>query len=292
MFSKTIKEFAYHSPKTLSEALQLLAEFGDTAKPVLGGTDLVPKMKAHVVTPQHVIALKQLKELQILSFDEKDGLKIGAAVTLYDLEKFPVVKQYYPALYEGVHSIASTQIRNLGTLVGNACNAVPSADSCPALLVLDATATIRSTSGVRTVPMREFFTGVCKTVVKPDELVTQISIPSPTSGSHSIYYAHTIRRALDLAMVGSAANMTIEDGICTDIKIALGAVAATPRRAYHAEELLKGQTLTDELIEESAICASLQDCAPITDMRATAEYRRELVKVLTRNALRYCRDAQ
>lgn len=270
----------------------MLAEFGDAAKPVLGGTNLVPKMKAHVVTPQHVIALKQLKELQVLSFDEKDGLKIGAAVTLYDLEKFPAVKQYYPALYEGVHSIASTQIRNLGTLVGNACNAVPSADSCPALLVLDAVATIESVSGIRTVPMSDFFTGVCKTVVKPDELVTQISIPAPASGSHSMYYAHTIRRALDLAMVGSAVNVALENGVCSDIRIALGAVAATPRRAYHAEELLKGRTLTDELIEEAAVCASLHDCAPITDMRATEEYRRELVKVLTRNALRHCRNAQ
>lgn len=292
MFSKTIKEFAYHSPQTLSEALKLLEDFGDTAKPVLGGTDLVPKMKAHVVTPQHVIALKQLKELQVLSYDEKDGLTVGAAVTLYDLEKFPAVKQHYPALYEGVHSIASTQIRNLGTLAGNACNAVPSADSCPALLVLDAVATIESASGSRTVPMSDFFTGVCKTVVQPNEIVTKITIPAPAAGSRSIYYAHTIRRALDLAMVGSAANVTLENGVCSDIRIALGAVAATPRRAYHAEELLKGKALTDELIEEAAVCASLQDCAPITDMRATAEYRRELVKVLTRRALRHCRDAQ
>lgn len=288
MSIKFIKEFEYFAPETVEEALELLAKYGSEAKLVSGGTDLIPKMKAQVAAPKYLISTKGIAGLDYINFDEEKGLSFGTAVSIRQVENFPAVKKYYPALYEGAHSIASTQIRNAGTLVGNICNAVPSADSAPAMLVLGAVVHAVSKRGERDIPIAEFFTGVCKTVVEPDELVTGISIPAPVANSKSIYLPFTVRRALDLAMVGSAVNMVMDGDVCKDIKIALGAVAITPKRAYTAEEMLKGKKLTDELILEAAAVASEKDCAPITDMRATAEYRRELVRVLTRDAIKAC----
>ena len=224
----------------------------------------------------------------VLGAHEEKGLRFGTNVPIRVVENYEPVKKYYPALYEGAHSIASTQIRNMGTLVGNICNAVPSADSAPGMIVLDAIVHVESVEGKRDVPIAEFFTGVCKTVVKPNELVTGISFPVPAENSKSTYLPFTVRRALDLAMVSAAANVTVEDGVCKDIRIALGAVATTPKRAYNAEALLKGQKLTDDLIQKAAEVASQQDCSPISDLRASKEYRIELVKVLTRDAVKAC----
>lgn len=288
MSIKFIKEFEYFAPKTVEEALDLLAEYGADAKLMSGGTDLVPKMKAQVLSPKVLISTKDIEGLDYLEFDEKAGLSFGTAVSIREVENYEPVRKYYPALYEGAHAIASTQIRNAGTLVGNICNAVPSADSAPGMLVLDAVVHICSKRGKRDVAIADFFTGVCKTVVEADEMVTGITIPAPAANSKSMYLPFTVRRALDLAMVGSAANVTVEDGVCKDVRIALGAVAITPKRAYKAEEVLKGEKLTDELIEKAAKIAAEEDCAPITDMRATAEYRRELVRVLTRDAIKAC----
>ena len=288
MSIKSIVEFEYFTPNTVEEAVALLAKYGKDAKIIAGGTDLIPKMKAQVLTPKCIISLKRIEELKYLTFDEGRGLEFGAGVPIRRVENFEPVKKYFPALYEGAHNIASTQIRNAGTLVGNVCNAVPSADSAPGMLVLGAVLHLVSVRGKRNVPIHEFFTGVCKTVVEPDELVTGITIPMQPANSKSMYLPFTVRRALDLAMVGSAANVTVEDGVCADIRIALGAVAVTPKRAYHAEEVLRGQKLTAALIERAAIVASEEDGAPITDLRASKEYRKELVRVLTRDAIKAC----
>ena len=288
MSVKGMLEFAYHAPETVEEAVELLAQYGSDARVFAGGTDLLPKMKAQVLNPKHIVSLKNIQALRYLEFDPAAGLRFGAAVPIRKVENFPPVKEHYPALYEGAHSIASTQIRNAGTLVGNICNAVPSADSAPGLLVLGAVLHVVSKRGKRDLPIQELFTGVCKTSLEPDELVTGVTVPVPAENSGNCYLPFTVRRALDLAMVGAAANMMMEDGICKDIKIALGAVAPTPKRALNAEALLLGQKLTDELIEQAAEIASQQDCAPITDMRASREYRMELVRVLTRDAIRAC----
>lgn len=288
MSIKSIVEFEYFTPNTVEEAVELLSKYGSDTKIIAGGTDLIPKLKAQVATPKYILSLKNIDALKYMTFDEEAGLGFGAGVPIRKVERFEPVRKYFPALYEGAHNIASTQIRNAGTLVGNVCNAVPSADSAPAMLVLGAVVHIVSLRGKRDVPIHEFFTGVCKTVVEPDELVTGITIPMQPANSKSMYLPFTVRRALDLAMVGSAANVTVENGVCTDVRLALGAVATTPKRAYHAEELLKGKTLTEALIEQAAVVASEEDCAPITDLRATREYRKELVRVLTRDAIKAC----
>ncbi|MDO4312294.1 MAG: xanthine dehydrogenase family protein subunit M [Eubacteriales bacterium] len=285
MSVKTMKPFEYHAPLSIKELLGLLDEYQEKAVIIAGGTDVVPKLKGRVLAPDHVVDISGIKELSYLKYDEEDGLRIGSALTLKQLEASEIVRDNYPALYQGSSSIASTQIRNVATIVGNICNAVPSADSAPSLLVLGAKVRILSSEGERLIPIEEFFTGVCRTVLKRNEVVTELQIPAPAQGYKSVYYSHTARRALDLAMVGVAVGGIVEAGVCKEVKIGLGAVAITPKRAYEAEKLLIGKQLTKELIEEAAECACMNDCAPITDMRATSEYRREMVRVLTRNGL-------
>lgn len=284
--------FEYHVPETLDEALELLDQYKETAKVIAGGTDLIPKLKAGVAKFDHMISLKKIDALKHITFNPEKGITIGANVDLRTTEHNEYVQTYYPALYQGMHSMANTQIRNRGTVVGNICNAVPSADTAPSLLVYGAQIKIQSKAGERIVPIEEFFTGVCRTVLQPEELVTEIFIPLPDKKAYSIYYKYTIRKALDLAMIGAAANVTLnDDQEVQNAKIALGAVAITPKRAHKAEELILGKKLTEELIEEAARVASQEDCSPISDIRATADYRRRMVYVHVRNALRKAVEA-
>lgn len=279
--------FEFHSPTTVSEVLELLGKYGKDAKILAGGTDVIPRIKAKVWDPEHIISLKKVDELHYITFDEKTGLHIGAGTPIREVEKNKVVKELYPALYEGAHAIASTQIRNFGTLVGNICNAVPSADSAPGLIVLNAKVIIKSLDKTREILVEDLFTGVCKTQLEPDELVVEIVVPRPREEEVSIYYAFTMRRALDLAVASVAANGVVNNGVVEEMKIALGAVAVTPKRAYNAEKYIVGKTLSEAVIAEAARIAAQDDCLPITDMRATAEYRREVIDVYTTNAIKH-----
>lgn len=278
--------FTYHVPKTVDEALVMLRTYGDTAKVIAGGTDLLPKLKAGVAEFEHLISLKELKELAYVRFGEDGALHIGATALLWDLELCERVKREFPALWEGIHSMANTQVRHRGTVTGNICNAVPSCDTAPALLVYDAVVTVSNVDGSRTIPIADFFTGVCRTCLRSDDLVTEIVVPAPKEKAFSIYYKYAIRKALDLAMVGVAANVLVENDTAKDVRIALGAVAVVPKRAWNAEKLLLGKELTPELIEEAAVVASQEDCKPISDIRATADYRREMVRIHVRDALK------
>lgn len=286
MSNTVMPEFRYHAPEALGEVLALLDEYGDAAKVIAGGTDLIPKLKAGVLVPGHVVSLKNVRDLHYLDYDCEKGLSFGATTTLRELERHPVVKSSYRALHIGCQKIASTQIKNVATAVGNICNAVPSADTAPALLVLGAEIVIRSARGERVVPVEEFFTGVCKTVVAHNELVTGVRVPAMEKNAGSTYIKYAVRRAMDLAMVGVAVKLVAENNLCKDVKIALGAVATTPIRARAAEELLIGRELTDDAIARAAACASGNCCRPITDLRATREYRQEIVRVLARDAIK------
>ncbi|MEE0200254.1 MAG: xanthine dehydrogenase family protein subunit M [Muricomes sp.] len=282
-----IQHFDYYVPDSLDEALEFLDEKREHVKILAGGTDVVPKMKGQVIHPAYVMSLKKLSELKEISYEEGKALSFGAMAVIKEIEDFEPVREQFTALYEGAHSIASTQIRNMGTVVGNICNAVPSADSAPALLVLDAVVKITGKDEVREVPIHQFFTGVCRTVVKENELVTAVELPCLPPKSGSSYLAFTVRRALDLAMAGAATRLTLDDeNRCTEVRISLGAVAPTPVRAVHAEEVIKGKIFSDDLVDEAAKIASEKDCSPITDMRATKEYRRAIVKALVKDSLK------
>lgn len=278
----------YHVPQTLDEALALLQAYGSDAKILAGGTDLIPKMKAGVAKFTHMVSLKAISQLKKTYFDAQGNLHIGATTPLRELEAIAGVKEQFPALWMGMHSMANTQIRNRGTVVGNICNAVPSADTAPALLVYEAQVVIASQEGSRTVPIDAFFTGVCRTVLAPQELVTEVILPRQPEGYRSVYYKYAIRNALDLAMVGVAANVKVENGTVADARIALGAVAVTPKRAAAAEALVLGKPMTQALAQEAGQVASRMDCAPISDIRASADYRREMVRIHVRDALLHC----
>lgn len=282
----TRTNFEYHAPETLAGALDLLAEYREDARPIAGGTDLIPKIKSGILEFSHLVSLKNIDELKKIYISENGELHVGCCVTLRETENFPGVKETWPALATAIHSMANTQVKNRGTLSGNICNAVPSCENGPNLLVYDASVVIKSIRGERVVPVETFFVGILKTCLEPDELLTEIIIPRPAEGSFSVYYKYALRKALDLAMVGVAANVLLEKGVVKDAKIALGAVAVVPKRARSAEKSLIGKELTEDVILEAARIASEEDCRPITDIRATAEYRREMVRIYVRNALR------
>jgi carbon-monoxide dehydrogenase medium subunit len=279
-----LPNFSYVAPASLQEACNLLKELGAAAKIMAGGTDLINPMKDKVLKPGYVVDIKNIPNLDQLKYDPAKGLKIGALTKIRDIECSPVVQKEYPALAEAAHVIASTQIRSKGTIVGNLCNASPSADSVPALLVLDAVLEVTGPERQRSIPLDKFFVGFKKLALEPGEIVTAITVPPVPANTKAAYIKHAFRKAMDLAIVGVAASITMEGEKCSDAKIALGAVAVTAVRAPSAEKALIGKTLADAVLEEAGV-AAMKDCKPISDVRASAEYRHDMVRVFTRRSV-------
>lgn len=277
--------FEYYEPTSLKDVFHKLEQDPNSSVVIAGGTDVIPKIKSNEINPKHLISINKISKLHDIDYDDEKGLYFGAAVTLRTLEENEIIKKKYPALYESIHSMASTQIRNTATVVGNICNAIPSADTAPALIALDAIIKIGDEKSERSVNAPDFFTGVGETVLAPNEIVTGIQLPKPNNKSRSTYIKFTVRRALELAIVGVAVNCELEDDICKDVRIALGAVSPVPKRALNAEECLRGKAITEEIIKDAALIASEKDCSPISDVRASKNYRRNLVRICTKNAL-------
>lgn len=278
-----MKSFEYVAPKTTKEVVSALKRHGKRAMIVAGGTDLLVKMKGRALGPDVVVDVKRVPGLGEIKFDKKNGLTLGACVTMREVERSPVVRRHYAGVAEGAEIVGSVQIRNRATVVGNLCNAAPSADVAPGLMALGAKVKIAGPGGsTRTLPLDQFFAGPGKTVLKPGEWVTHVVVPPPPPKTGSAYLRHTTREAMDIAVVGvgAAVTLTPRNGVCKDARIVLGAVAPTPMRAVRAEGLLKGQKLTADLIEQAAQVAS-EEARPISDQRGSAEFRRELTKVMT-----------
>ena len=278
-----MRRFELDVPETLEDCLRLLATRGPDAKLLAGGTDLLPQMKNGVLTPRRVIDLSGVARVKVLEADAK-GLRIGAAVPARQVEQDPRVQSGYAGVAEGAALLGSVQVRNLATIGGNLCNAAPSADMAPPLLTLEAVAVIAGPKGERRVPLSDFFTGVRKTVLGPDEILLEIAAPAPGPRSGGSYMRHTPRRELDIAVVGVASQVTLSNGVCSKARIALAAVAPTPVRATSAEAALEGKALTPQLIAQAADLAA-QSAKPISDQRGSADFRRHLVRVLTRRTL-------
>jgi carbon-monoxide dehydrogenase medium subunit len=278
-----VRRFELALPESLDDCLRLLAQRGPETKLLAGGTDLLPQMKNGVVIPKRVIDLSGVARVKILECDAK-GLRIGSAVPARQVEQDTRVRDTYTAVAESAALLGSVQVRNLASVGGNICNAAPSADMAPPLIAMEAQAVIAGPKGERRVPLSDFFTGVRKTVVGPDELLVEIFVPAPGPHSGGCYIRHTPRRELDIAVVGVSSQVTIANGVCAKARIALAAVAPTPVRATAAEAALEGKPLTPELIERAADLAG-QSAKPISDQRGSAEFRRHLVRVLTRRTL-------
>jgi carbon-monoxide dehydrogenase medium subunit len=223
--------------------------------------------------------------LSYLSFDHSEGLKIGGATPLCNLESSDLLREKYPAVCSAAGEVGSVAIRNVGTLGGNICNASPCADTVPALIGLGAGLKIVGSSGERVVPLEAFFTGPGLTLLQGNELLAEVQVPLPPSGTQTAYIKHKIRDSIDLAIVNVAAVILIDDGVCRDVKLVVGSAGPTVFRAREAEHVLKGNTLDDERIGRAAVLAA-KESKPITDSRGSAEYRRDMIEVLTGRAIR------
>ncbi len=282
-----LPKFKYLRPETLEEACSMLSQFNGKARVIAGGTDLMVNMKQKTDSPAYLVDISYFPGLNTIEYNEEDALKIGALCTHSDIESSSVIQGKFNILAQACRSIGSVQIRNLGTIGGNLCNASPSADSVPALLGLDAKVRIFGSAGENAVELAKFFTGPGETILKPNEILNGIDISTISPHSSAVYLKLSPRRAMDLAVVGVAIVLWLSaDGsICTDIRIALGAVAPIPIRAFKAEEIIRGQKLNNTLIDETARVAA-EETKPITDLRGSVEYRKEMVKVLTRRGIR------
>ena len=279
--------FEYLEPANIPEAIALLERYDGKAKIIAGGTDLLVQMRRRTIKPEYVINIGNIQGLDYIRYDENEELKIGALTTIRTLERSAEVQQRYPVIPQAASRMASVGVRNLATLGGNLCNAAPSADTAPALIALSARAKIVGPKGERVVLLEDFFTGPGSTILGKGEILTEIQVPVLQPRTGTTYLKHDIRGTLDLAIVGVAAAITLEPRreLCQEAKVVLGAVAPTPMRVRQAEEILKGKEIDDTLIEKSAQVAS-DESQPITDVRAPADYRSEMVKVFTRRAIK------
>ncbi len=279
-----LPEFKYLSPETVQEACSLLAQHGDKAKVLAGGTDVMNVMKDRVISPEFVVGLRGITDLDYIN-DDSDGIKIGALTTLATLMKSSVIKEKLPSLAEVPTKMATTQIRNMGTVVGNICNAAPSADMAPILICMGAQAKITGPDGDRVVALEDFFTGPGQTVLGAGEIMTEIQVPNQPTNSAGAYFKLS-RVSVDLAVVGVGVVLAMDGDTCKDIKITLASVAPKPIRAPKAEASIKGKKIDEALIEEAGKIAS-GEATPIDDVRGSAFYRTEIVNVFTKRAIRH-----
>jgi CO/xanthine dehydrogenase FAD-binding subunit len=282
--------FEYCAPQSLNEALSILASQGDDARVLAGGTDLMIQMKDGRRSPSVIVDAKRLPELNRLSCTDRT-LHIGAAVPLSAVAAFPPMTQRFDMLQRACGIIGSMQLRNRGTVGGNICNAAPSADTAPSLLCLGATAIVARKGATRRVPIESFFLGPGQTAVESGELLLGLDVPSPGAQWSGCYLRHTPRQDMDISVAGVAAFLRWDKGNrenhCLEARIAIGAVAPTPMRVPDAELALAGQMVTEDLINSVAEMVARQ-ARPISDVRGSAKYRTELVKVLAARALCAC----
>lgn len=278
--------FEYFEPQNLSEALQLLEKYNDRAKVLAGGTDLIKRIKERKINVDYVINIGNISSLKYIKYINNSGLTIGALTTIREIEKSALILQKYSAISEAAQEIGSVQIRNVGTIGGNLCNASPAADMVPILMSLSAKLKIANTNQEREVDICNFFNKPGKSNTTDAEILTEIMVPQLEPKTGAVYLKLRQRGGEELAIVGIAVVITMnsEINLCSDVKISLGAVAPTTIRARKAEKILKGAKIDQELITRAALIAS-EESMPITDIRATGEYRKEMVNTLTIKAI-------
>ena len=283
---KVYSGFQYLTPKTVGEVCVFLAQYKKQATVLAGGTDVMVLLKGHAITPSYIIKLDAIKGLDYIVQDDK-GLKIGALATMADIAGSTVVKERFPLLAYAADEMGSPQVRNTATVVGNLCRAAPSADTAPPLLALGAKLKVVSSAGERIVNLGDFFIGPGETVLRNDEMVIEIQIPNLPPNTYGVYTRTSSRAALSIAQVSAAVVVTLDStkSSVVEARIVLGSVAPTPIRATQAEEALKGQTINDEIIKKAA-GEAMSAAKPISDVRSSAAYRKEMVKALVERALR------
>ena len=279
-----MRDFEYHAPKTMEEALALIAHYKEEAKIFAGGQSLLVVMKQGLVSPEHIIDIKGLSAMDYVRYDQEKGLRIGALTTHRAIERSPVIKQHFRVLSEMERNLATVQTRNWGTIGGNLCHGDPSGDPAIAFIALGATLKLASLSGERTLDMEAFSMDMLEVALEPGEMLVEILVPVPKPYTGVAHEKLMVLQG-DSGIVGAAVSLTLEkgDGVCKDARIALSNAATIPLRAREAEKRLIGGQITDHVLAEAAQVAS-SEADPPTDMHASEEYRREMLKVLVRRA--------
>jgi carbon-monoxide dehydrogenase medium subunit len=275
---------AYLAPESVDEALAMLAEHGDGAKPIAGGQSLLILLRWGLAAPTYLVGLKRIPELTRLTATTEGGLTIGAMVTQRTLENSPLVQTNFPALAEAAGAVASPPVRQQATIGGNLCHADPAADPPAALIALGAEVEIASRAGRRRLPVADLFRGFLETAVEPDELMVAVHIPPAPPRTGATYLKHRVR-GVDYALVGVSFGLTLaEDGAtCDEVQIGLAGVGDTPLRAVAAEAALRGRPVTAETLQAAGETAAAE-CRPPSDTEGSEWYRREMAKVFVRRA--------
>jgi len=322
-----MRDFEYFEPTTIDEAVSLLIKYGKKAKVLAGGTDLLVTMKQGMVKPDCLVNIKKIPGMTHVSYDGKKDFKIGALTTLRDLESSPPIQEKIGVLAQAARQVGAARIRSLGTIGGNlcqdvkclyypwaclwrrapcyragggvcyqvkganSCQAMATSETAPALIALEARASVIGLQGERTVPIEKLFVEAGVTALQDDEILTTIEIPSSPPYTSGVYLKHSLRGAIGFAIAGVAVVITLESngGACSDAKIGIIGTARTPIRASKAEEMLKGEKIENNLIDQVAQTAS-GETHPISDIRGSATYRRRMVSHLVKRAVRQALD--
>ena len=282
----TLPKFDYVKPSSLREASQLLTEHSGEARPLLGGTDIFVRMRDGDWEDKYLIDVKAIDGLNDISYDSTLGLTIGAAVNMNRVSDFPQVRESYPVLVEAIESVASYQLRTRATIVGNICNASPAGDTIGVCMLLDGVLNVFSDSEIRQEPLKDFFQGPGETNLQPGDIVTSLQLPVPPNGMIGKYFKLGRNNASDLSIVGITAIGYPDPELVSGfrIKLALASVAPVPLEVTEVETLLGNAPITSQLIEEASQTA-MDACTPIDDVRASARYRKLMVKNLSRKVL-------
>jgi len=276
--------FEYVAPQTLDEAIGILRKYGKDAQLMAGGTDLLLRLRRGVTNANVVVGLKHIKELNFIAFHRETGLTIGATALLADVAAHPDIRRHYPSIASAARGTANVQVRNMGTVIGNLCNASPSADNAPMLLVLDGSLNIIGPDGERQLALNRFFKGPGATALGKQEIVISVNVPVPEANTGTAYLSLSARGQVDCTAVGVGVKLTMAGEKCKDVKIAVGACAPVPMRIPEIEKMLNGHILSETRIEKAAndIAETMQ---PINDVRASASYRTKMVGVMVKRAL-------
>ncbi|EYS97728.1 4-hydroxybenzoyl-CoA reductase [Cupriavidus sp. SK-4] len=279
-----MRDFAFLEPATVAEASQMLAELGDSCRILAGGTALMLGMRQRMLTPGHLVSLGRLDALRGITFDAREGLRIGALTLHAEVARSPLVQARYPMLASMASRVANPQVRNQGTIGGNLCYADPATDPPGCLMALGARIVVSGRGGEREIDIEDFLVDYYVTALAPDEIVTQIRLPAPGAGADG-RYARFLRTAAEHRPLASVALAVRREGaFCVEARLAVGASTPIPARLRRAEALLAGKAVTAELAEETAAIVAA-DINAVSDMRGSESYRREMVRVVARRTI-------
>jgi CO/xanthine dehydrogenase FAD-binding subunit len=291
IYLRRLPKFEYLATGGVDEVCDRLAAYGNEVRLLAGGTDLLLQMRRREIRPAYILGLKGVTELSGLHLLADGGLAIGAMTTIHAVTSSPLVRERYGVLAEAAAGIGGRELRNVATIGGNLAGALPCADLPPALITLGAKVRLKSRNGERELPVEELFSEFGRTVVRPDEILTTILVPSVPAASAGSYLKFHDRQSMDMTTVGVSAFVTWDEAnrVFRDVKIALASSAPVPMRAKNAETVLRGRAFAEDALEEAAL-AVCEEAEPRTSWRATREFRFELLRSLTKRAIRGARD--